>query len=170
MGNSKYKILVLSDLKETTNGSLKKAVKLSKTIGADIALFCVKKPTDIVATDSQLSAMRSINKEYIETERKMKNIIAPIIEKENVNIETSFVFGNIKNEIEIQINSCKPDIIVLGHRKRKVLSFVGDKITDFVLKSHQGTVVISSDESDYNFENEFPIDFLKRHEKQVIVA
>ncbi len=169
MGKNKYKILVLSDLKETTNYALQNAVKLSKIIDADIEFFHVKKPTDIVDTDSQLSAMRSINKEYVVTEKKINNLVAPIIENDGVTIQTAFAFGNIKNEIENHINSCKPDIIVLGRRKRKVLSFVGDKIIDFVLKSHKKTVIIVSNGNDFDFEKEFSLDFLNQ-ERQVIQA
>ncbi len=169
MRNNKYKILVLSDLKETTDCTLQNALKLSKTIDADIEFFHVKKPTDIVDTDSQLSAMRSINKEYVVTEKKINNFIAPIIENEGVTIHTSFAFGNIKNEIENHINTCKPDVIILGSRKRKVLSFVGDKIIDFVLKSHKKTVIIVSNGNDFDFEKEFSLDFLNQ-ERQVIQA
>lgn len=169
MRNSKYKILVLSDLKETTNSSLKKAVKLSKTIDADIEFFHVKKPIDIVGTDSQLSAMRSINKEYMVTEKKINNLIAPIVENENITIASSFAFGNIKKEIEDHLDSSKPDVIILGSRKRKVLSFIGDKIIDFVLKSHKGTVVIASDTSDFNFENVGTFDIMN-YKGQVIEA
>ncbi len=169
MENNVYKILVLSDLKETTNYALQNAVKLSKTIDADIEFFHVKKPTDIVNTDSQLSAMRNINKEYVVTEKKINNLIAPIIENEGIPIQASFAFGNIKNEIKNHINSCKPDVIILGSRKRKVLSFVGDKIIDFVLKSHKKTVIIVSNGIDFDFEKEFSLDFLKQ-EKQVIQA
>jgi len=169
MGNIKYKILVLADLKETTNYALRNAVKVSKVINAEIEFFHVKKPTDIVNTDSQLSAMRSINKEYVVTEKKINNLIAPIIENEGIIIQSSFAFGNIKNEIENHINSCKPDVIILGRRKIKVLSFVGDKIIDFVLKSHKKTVIIVSNGTDFDFEKEFSLDFLKQ-ESQVIQA
>ncbi len=169
MKKNKYKILVLSDLKETTNWTLQNALKLSKTIGGNIEFFHVKKPTDIVNTDSQLSAIRSINKEYVVTEKKINNLIAPIIENEGIPIQTAFAFGNIKNEIENHINTCKPDVIILGNRKRKVLSFVGDKITDFVLKSYHGTVIIASNDTDFDFEKEFSLDFLKQ-ERQVIQA
>jgi nucleotide-binding universal stress UspA family protein len=162
MGNSKYKILVLSDLKETTNHALQNAVKVSKVIDAEIEFFHVKKPTDIVNTDSQLSAMRSINKEYVVTEKKINNLIAPIIENESITIHSSFAFGNVKNEIKNHINSCKPDVIILGSRKRKILSFVGDKIINFVLKSHKKTLIIVSNGTDFDFEKEFSLDFLKQ--------
>ena len=145
MSNNKYKILVLSDLKEGTNSTLKNAVSLSKMIDADIEFFHVKKPTDIVETDSQLSAMRMISKEHIIIEKKIKNLVAPIIKGYNVNIKTSFAFGNLKNEIENSIKAVQPDVIVLGKRKQKKLSFIGDNIAEFVLNVHEDTVMIASD-------------------------
>ena len=142
---NKYKILVLSDLKEGTNTTLKNTVSLSRMINADIEFFHVKKPTDIVETDSQLSAMRIISKEHIIIEKKIQNLVAPISEEYEVNMNTSFAFGNVKNEIENAIEKVKPDVIVLGKRKQKTLNFIGDKITEFVLKTHKEAVMIASD-------------------------
>jgi hypothetical protein len=90
MENKKYKILVLSDLKEGTDSTLKNAISLSKIIDADIEFFHVKKPTDIVERESQLSAMRTINKEYLETEKKIKNTIEPISRVYDMKLKSSF--------------------------------------------------------------------------------
>nr|WP_321234730.1 universal stress protein [uncultured Psychroserpens sp.] len=144
MKQKKYKILMLSDLKEGTNSTLKNTISLSKMINADIEFFHVKKPTDIVETDSQLSAMRTITKEHIMIEKKIKNLIAPISEEYDVNINSSFTFGNVKNEIENAIKSAKPDVIVLGKRKQKTLGFIGDNITGFVLNAYRGPVMMAS--------------------------
>ncbi|MFK7831854.1 MAG: universal stress protein [Winogradskyella sp.] len=167
--NNKYKILVLSDLKEPTKNALKNAVQLAKTIDANVEFFHVKKPTDIVSTDSQLSAMRSINKEYVITEKKIEKLVAPIIEGEAIAIDTSFVFGNVKNEIKNHINNVQPDVIILGSRKPKVLSFIGDKITEFVSKYHKKTTIIVSTGKHFDFETLFSLDVLKQ-EHQVIEA
>ena len=142
---NKYKILVLSDLKEGTKSTLKNTISLSKMINADIEFFHVKKPTDIIETDSQLSAMRTINKEHITVEKKIQNFVAPILKEYDVNIKTSFAFGNVKNEIENAIKLAQPDVIVLGKRKPKTLSFIGDSITEFVLNTHKGALMIASD-------------------------
>jgi hypothetical protein len=60
----KNKILVLSDINSSTTGILTNALNLAKIVSGEITLFCVKKPTDIVENDSQLSAMRIINKKF----------------------------------------------------------------------------------------------------------
>ena len=147
MKKNKYKILVLSDLNEGTNSTLKNTVSLSNMIDADIEFFHVKKPTDIVETDSQLSAMRIINKEQIITNKKIQKALDPISKGYNVNISSSFAFGNVKNEIEEHIKTSKPDVIVLGKRKAKGLKFLGDNIIDFVLKIHKGPVMIASNKN-----------------------
>ncbi len=73
MKKNKYKILVLADMKKSTSTVLKSAVSLAKMINGDIQMFYVRKPTDIVAKENQLSAMRTINKEYQKTEKKIQD-------------------------------------------------------------------------------------------------
>ena len=136
MKNNKYKILVLSDLKEGTNIAIKNAVSLSKIISADIELFYVRKPTDIVERESQLSAMRTINQEYLVIERNIKKILEPI--------SKSYAFGNVKSEIKDYIEASQPDIIVLGQRVSNPFQLRGTSITSFLLKEYEGIIVISS--------------------------
>ena len=147
MKKHKYKILVLSDLKESKSKTLLSTVSLAKMIDADINFFYVKKPNEILEKENQLSANRVINKEYYLTEKEIQNLITPISKDYGVTINYAYVFGNIKNEIEKFINDSKPDIIVLGKRKPKALSFIGDNITDFVLKTHSGAIMIADNES-----------------------
>lgn len=145
MKNNKYKVLVLSNLKEGTRNTIKNTISLSKMIDADIEFFHVKKPTDIVGTDSQLSAIRTISKEHISTEKKIRELIETVSKDYDISIKTSFAFGNIKNEIENHIRKSQPDIVVLGKRKQKTLSFIGDNITEFVLNTYDGPVMIASE-------------------------
>lgn len=144
MKDQKYKILVLSDLKDTLDSMLKNTISLSQIINADIEFFHVKKPTDIVETESQLSAMRTINKEHVLMDNKLRDLLEPISKDYNVKINHSFSFGNIKNEISDCIKECKPDIIILGKKKSKPLSFIGDNVTNFVFKNHEGAVLIAA--------------------------
>jgi len=146
MKKHKYKILVLSDLKKSTSKTLKSTVSLAKMIDADINFFYVKKPNEILEKENQLSANRLINQEYNLTEKKIQDLINPISKDYGVTINYAYAFGNIKNEIEKFINDCKPDIIVLGKRKSKTLSLIGDNITDFVLKTHSGAILIANKE------------------------
>jgi len=148
MKTNKYKILILSDLNKSTSKTIKSSISLAKIVGADINFFYVKKPTEVVNKESQLSAMRTINKEYFSIDKKIKSIISPLSEKYNAMINHTFSIGNLKNEIEKHIDEKKPDIIVLGKRKTKTVSFIGDNITSFILKKHQGPIVIIDDKNE----------------------
>ena len=143
----KHKILILSELNKSTSKTIKSSISLAKIVDAEIDFFYVKKPTEIVEKESQLSAMRTINKEYFAIDKKIKNLINPISKDYDININHSFTIGNIKNEIEKYIDKNKPDIIVLGKRKSKIINFIGDYITPFILKKHKGIVVIADDKN-----------------------
>jgi len=143
----KYKILVLSDLSSSSRMVLKSTVSLAKMINGNIKLFHVKKPIEIVEKDNQLSAMRIINQEQNVTGNKIQNLIAPISKDYGVNIDSAFSFGNVKHEIDEYIKKQQPDIIVLGKRKSKAFNLIGDNITDFVLKKHNGVIMIAADKN-----------------------
>ena len=165
MGNNKYKILVLSDLKKSPSTILKSTVSLAKIIDGDIKFFHVKKPSDVVDRESQLSAMRTINQEQIITGKKIQEALAPISKDYNVNINSTFAFGNVKNEIEEHIKATNPDVIVLGKRKAKGLRFLGDNITDFVLKIHKGPVMIASNKNGLSPDEELHLGLFNDNEE-----
>ncbi|SNQ42869.1 universal stress protein [Cellulophaga lytica] len=146
MLKKKYKILVLSDLKKTTVSTVKSTVNLAKMINGDVSFFHVKKASDVVVRDNQLSAMRAINEQYNSTDRIISAIIKPISKVQNIKIKYSFSFGNVKNEIAKQIEEQQPDIIVLGKRKPKMINVIGDHITDFVLKNYKGVIMIAAND------------------------
>lgn len=147
MKNKKYKIVVLTDLKDTSGLTLKSTVSLAKMIDGDIELFHVKKPTDVVEIDNQLSAIRNINAEHLATESEIKKLITPISKEYGIDINSKFSFGNVKTELSKYIQESQPDIIVLGKRKPKMIKFLGDGITHFVLKNYDGPVMIAADEN-----------------------
>ena len=102
------------------------------------------KPTAIIEKESQLSAIRTINQKYNDTSKEIEKFIKPISDTYKITINSSHAFGNLKNEISNYISENKPDIIVLGKRKSKVLSILGDNITDFILKTFDGIIMIAS--------------------------
>ena len=155
--SKKQKILILSDLKSKTPDVLRQAIALSKIIPSDLEFLHVKKPTELVKTESQLSAVRVINESTKIAKKKIKDLLEPITEKYGTKVNYKYSFGNIKNEIEKYIKSSKPDIIVLGKRRSNTLSFVGDNIIDFVLRSHKGAVYIASHKSKIAPENNLSV-------------
>lgn len=165
MRNNKYKILVLSDLKKSPSTILKNASSLAKIIDGDITFFHVKKPSDVVERESQLSAMRTINQEQIITGKKIQEALDPISKDYDVNINSTFAFGNVKNEIEEHIKATNPDVIVLGKRKAKGLRFLGDNITDFVLKIHKGPVMIASNKNGLSPDEELHLGLFNDNEE-----
>lgn len=144
MRTKRKKILVLSELKKDLDSTLSSAVSLAKTLDAEVELFYVKKPTDIVNKESQLSAIRTINREQVDVAKQLNKKLDPYRKKWAINIASNFSFGNVKSEIENYIRKTKPDILILGKRKSKLLKLGGDKITDYILSTFQGPVLIVS--------------------------
>ncbi|TXE16315.1 hypothetical protein ES692_13405 [Psychroserpens burtonensis] len=160
MKSNKYKILVLSDLKQTASLALGYAANVSQEIDADVEVFYVKKATEVIETESPLSAIRIISEVCRQTEKKIKDLVSPISKENDVDIKTTFAFGNIKNEIENRINSSQPDIIVLGERKQKRFNFLGDNITDFVYKNYNGVVLVATENEFLDSKGKLSIDNL----------
>lgn len=140
-----YKLLVLTDLHRSLSKMLKVTVGMAKMINGEIEVFHVKKPADIVTSDNQLSAMRTINSKHKTIDKKIQNLITPVEKESGMKIPYSFAFGNVKNEISAYIKKQRPDIIVLGKRKSKPFNLIGDSITEFVLNVHDGVVLITTD-------------------------
>jgi nucleotide-binding universal stress UspA family protein len=147
MKKSNYKLLVLSDLKNTAETLLKSSVEIAKIINGEIEVFHVKKPTEIVGRESQLSAVRTISEQSIITDKKLKSLVETITPSHNVKVRYKFAFGNVKQEIMDHIKATKPDVIVLGKRKQNLLSFTGDDVTEFVLKNFDGSVIITGEKN-----------------------
>ncbi|MFT4781295.1 MAG: nucleotide-binding universal stress UspA family protein [Pseudohongiellaceae bacterium] len=160
MKSNKYKILVLSDLKETASQTLSYAANLSKEIDADVEFFYVKKVTEIIETENPLSALREISDACNKTDKKIKNFVAPISKEMDVNIKTTFAFGNVKNEIESCINTSQPDMIILGERTHKRFNFFGDNMTGFVQKNYNGVVLVVTDNNVIDANGEVSLDNL----------
>ena len=146
MKNNKYKILVLSDMKDNTVNTIKSGISMAKMIDGDLHFFHVKKPTEIVDQESQLSAIRTINRSYLDTGKNIEDVIEPLAKDFDISIKCNHAFGNVKSEINGYIQSYKPDVIVLGKRKSKTFNFTGDNVTDFVMKHHDGAIIIASEE------------------------
>lgn len=161
---NKYKILVLLDLDKSLDKKIQNAVNLGKIINADLDFFSVKPAADIVKKENQFSAVRTLNEEYNTTDKKIKSLLTPILEKYEGNINYSFSFGNVKNEIEDYIIKTNPDIIILGKRKAKIIGFAGDNITDFILSTYKGSVMIVSENSNLNANEDISLGFLNGDE------
>lgn len=147
MKNNKYKILVLSDLKEKSVQALSYAAKLSNEIDAKVEFFHAKQATEIVNTENPLSAMRLITDTCNKTDKIIRDLVNPISKENNIKIKTTFAFGNVNNEIKNCINTSKPDMIILGESKKKRFNFLGDSITRLVEKNYEGVIFVATDKN-----------------------
>ena len=160
MKNNKYKILVLSDLKEKSTQALSYAAKLSCEIDANVECFYVKAPTEVAQIENPLSAIQIIRQVCNLTDKKIKDLVTPISKENNIKIKTTFAFGNIKNEIQNCIYTSQPDMIILGERKQKRFRFLGDNITLLVHKNYKGVVFVATDDNIFDSRGKVSLDNL----------
>ncbi len=151
--SKKYRIVVLSDLKKSSVATLESTVEMAKMIGGEIEVFHVKRPTEVIDVENQLSAMRTINREHLAIDKKMQRLIKPISESCEINIKYSFTFGNIKNEIGDFIKENHPDIIVLGKKRSKSFGLNRDRISEFVLNNFNGVVLLTTENNAIALDN-----------------
>ncbi|MEH6514103.1 universal stress protein [Maribacter arcticus] len=165
-----YKIVVFTDLKESLSNTLKSTLSLAKMINGEIRLFHVKKASDVVNKENQLSAIRSINGEYLEMEKRIKSIVDAFSKDFGMPIKYSFTIGNLKNEIAHYINEEKPDIIVLGKKKTKLFNLVGDNLIQFVLDQYDGPIFLTDENNILELNNELNLGVLNGDEKSSITG
>ncbi|MBD3661712.1 MAG: hypothetical protein HUJ11_05995 [Arenibacter algicola] len=144
MKKNKHKIAIFTDLQGDISSLIKSAVSLAQVIKGEIEILKVTKPSAVIGKENQLSAMRSLNREYILTDKKMKDILSPIIDNYGIPVNYSSTFGNIRNEIDRYLRENNPDIIVLGRHKSKHFNTAENRIINFVLGVFKGTVLIVS--------------------------
>lgn len=160
----KYKIVLLTDMKGNLGAKLRGIANFSKMVDASIMVLHVIKPSDLVKKENQLSAMRTINDEYGSTDKKMRSIIKTISTEQKISINYLLTLGNIKEEIESCIKIEKPDIVVLGKKSSGPFTFFGNNITQFVLKQHDGAVLIANDDNQFEPNTNFSLGTLDDNE------
>lgn len=134
-------ILVLSELNSTSNKVLESGITLAKIIGGSVDFFYAKDAAKVVERENQLSAIRTINHDYIATEKTIKSLIDKASKQHGVAITYNLALGNVKHDISDYIDKTKPDIIVLEKRKSSTLNLAGNNITSFLLKQFSGSIL-----------------------------
>ncbi|GAA4973008.1 universal stress protein [Algibacter aquimarinus] len=160
MKNNKYKILVLSDLKEKSVQALSYAAKLANEIDANVEFFYAKSATEVAQAEDPVSALRIITEVSKETDKRIENLVNPISEDNNIEIKTAFAYGNVKNVIENYIKTSQPDMIILGERKREKFNFLGNNIARLVRKNYDGVVFVATDKTVLDSNGEVSLDSL----------
>ncbi|MBQ4913207.1 universal stress protein [Maribacter sp. MMG018] len=146
MKKDKNRIVIFSHSTKYLEKTLKSTVNLANMINGEIVLFLVKKPSDVVREESQLSAIRALSHEYIATDKKIRDILNGYSKTFGVPISYSCSVGNIKNETKKYIQDNSPDVVVLEKRKSAMLDFLGNNTIDYVLQHHQGPIFIVSND------------------------
>src|SRR5690606_15005172 len=144
MEKNKHQIALFTFLKEDISSLLTSTVGLAQMINAEIEVLHITKPTAVSRKDNQLSAMRSINREHMLTDKRMKEIVLPIIDNYGIPITYSSTLGNIKNELVKYLNENNPDILVLGRGRSNPINTADDRIINFVLSVFKGPILIVS--------------------------
>ncbi len=140
-----YKLMVLMDLSKASETALKNTIALSKAIDGSIEVFHVKAPTDVVKSENQLSAIRVIHEDKRNTKSKLEKLINTTSDFEGVPIEYKMSYGNIKSTIKSHIDKIKPDIVVLGKEKPKLINFLSDDLIGFLLNETDCHLFITGD-------------------------
>lgn len=143
---SKYRLLVLMDISTTSHNILKNATNFAKLVNGSMDVFQVKKTTNLVNSESQIATIRTMNHEDLNKKKEFRNIIDLVSQEEKIPVTFNFVYGNIKNEINDHIEKTKPDIVILGRRKKKKIHFLGDGLIKNLLKNHNGAILIADDD------------------------
>ena len=157
---SKYRLLVLIDQTKSSYTALRNAVNLAKVIDAGIELFYVKPPAKVVKYDNQIAVMRTLEEERIALKKVMQKLVNTISDSEGIPVIYSFTFGNVIAEIQNHITKTQPDIVVIGKRKTKMINFLGDGLTSYLLKNHKGGILISGDEENLKSYTNVSLGFL----------
>jgi nucleotide-binding universal stress UspA family protein len=157
---SKYRLLVLIDQTKSSYTALRNAVNLAKIIDAGIEIFYVKPPTQVVRYDNQIAVMRTLEEERIASKRVMQKLVDTVSDIENIPIIYNFTFGNVITEIQNHITKTQPDIVVIGKRKFKIVNFLGDGLTSYLLKHHKGGILISGSDKNLASYHDASLGFL----------
>ncbi|WP_282117651.1 universal stress protein [Maribacter aquivivus] len=163
-----YKIAVFSDLKESLGNTLKSTLSLAKMLNGEIAIFHIKKASEVVTKDSQLSAIRCLNSEFITMDNDINKIVTAYSKDFGVNMRYSCTIGNLKNEIATYIEKEKPDFIVLGKRKSKFFNILGDNLIPFILKKHKGPIFLTDEINVLDYGNDLSLGVLSNTEETLI--
>ncbi|MEJ1221848.1 universal stress protein [Sediminicola sp. 1XM1-17] len=138
-----YSILVFIDFSETSIIALKNAAKLVKSVNGNIQAHYVEPLRRTAEEENQLTFKRRLTQSLKQSNAKAQKIIAPIAEEEGVEINFTMDWGNIKDSILKKVKDTDPDLVILGRRKAKMLDFIGDKLTQFVVDQLDTNVLIS---------------------------
>jgi len=141
---NKFNILVLTDFSESSGIAIRNAAKLAKLVNGQVRAYYVKSLKPFAEEENQIALSRRLRKHYMETHTSAKKMMSFIEEEEGVRVHFSMDFGNVKNCVSNKVQSLQPDLLILGKRKPKLINFIGDKLTQHLIKRCEASILISS--------------------------
>ncbi len=75
MKDNKYRILVLSDLKEKSITALNYAARLGNEINAEVEMLYVKAATELAQTENPLLAMRIFSEHCCKIDKEINQLV-----------------------------------------------------------------------------------------------
>ncbi|MBT6440309.1 MAG: universal stress protein [Flavobacteriales bacterium] len=136
-------ILVLTDFSEASYVALRYAISIAKSTLSKIHLFHVANASSIVKSDNQAAAIREINIERKKIVARLTSLVE-IIETEKLNAAFDYHMGNFSAVLAEQLKFSKPDLVIIGQKKKISLS----EAVNILIDIHEGAIIIISKESE----------------------
>lgn len=140
---SGFNFLILVNFSETSYKALDYLIKLVKTVGGKIEIYCIINPSEMAVSDNQIAALRSIQAEKKRVERKLNSIVE-MIELEGIRTSSSYSIGNIRSELKQKLIHTKPDVVVIGKGEG-----ITNKMLIYLINEYKESVLILGSEADF---------------------
>ncbi|MDX1470649.1 MAG: universal stress protein [Flavobacteriaceae bacterium] len=147
MKTNKNKILVLTDFNRMASATLNNTLGIAKKMDANVEMFHVKSPLEVIQTENPLLAKRSLNRAHINTQKSFEDLISSV-DLGAISVRYSYSVGRLKKEIKKKLEEDQPDMVVLGKRLKNPLKLYRDGFTNFIIKSTNCPVMIASSQYD----------------------
>lgn len=134
--NSKSKILVCTDFSPSSDIALKSAAVIAKKTNAELhAVFVSEIPVywDMIASGA--SAILMTEEQILNLHKSMKTNMENQLKRCDVKCETHLPFGLVAEAIAKVSSEVRPDLIVLGNRKKSNMFYLGNVITKVLADS-----------------------------------
>lgn len=132
-----FRILVLATPENRSGYLVKAAETLASRFGATVRILHVKAPASAIQQDNQFSAKKELYEDSRQTRKKLQDLAGPAYSK-----AVDLRYGNVKGTVMEAMAENAPQVVVMGKRVRKVAGILGDRLTDAVLDSAPGSVLI----------------------------
>lgn len=134
------RILVLATPENRSGHLVKAAEMLASRFGATVQILHVKAPASAIQQDNQFSAKKELYEDSRQTRKKLQDIAGSEYSK-----SVDLRYGNVKGTVMEAMAESAPQLVIMGKRVRKVAGILGDRLTEAVLDSAPGSVLILDD-------------------------